>query len=221
MMQVVVVSMTPNRFARIAHLLEESGYYVITARGFDKAIRALADHSPALLISELRLGAFNGLHLVIRSHIAHPAMRTILLDHTYDSVLESEAQSHGAVYLVEPIDEVEILAEVSRLRRDLPQRRWPRKQLPGDHFFGAHVAHRPVRVVDLSYGGLRLEVLEPADVATGFEVAFPTLGLGIRAKSVWTCAAPTGSFWCGAELSDTDPQAMSAWRTLVDSVHEV
>ena len=217
MIQALIVSMSARRFAATAHLLGKSGFNVIAAVGFDEAVRLLADRSPALLISELRLGAFNGLHLVIRSQAAHPEMRTILVDRAYDSVLETEVQRHGAVYLVEPVDEVELLEQVSRICTEPIQRRWPRKMVGAS--LVAHVAHRPARVVDLSYGGLRLEVLEPADVASSFEVALPDHGIGIQAKPVWTSAGPTGWFSCGAELTVADPQVMSAWRTLVDSVH--
>ena len=172
------------------------------------------------MISEIRLGAFNGLHLVIRCRITHPAMRTIVLDRTCDSALEFEAQRHGAIYLVEPVDEVELLAQVSRMWAEInPQRRWPRKQLAGGSLV-AHVAQGPARVVDLSYGGLRLELLEKADVASGFDVALPGFGITVRANPVWTCPAPSGWFWCGAELSEVNPEAVSVWRKLVDSVHD-
>ena len=218
MHQVLIVGMTGERFANTAHLLKGSGYDAIAALGFDEAVRLLTEHSPSLLISQLRLGAFNGLHLVIRGQTTHPAMRAILLDRTHDSVLEQEARAHGAVYLVEPVDEMELLAQVLRLRAEATQRRWPRK-LAGD-FLVAHVAHRPARLIDLSYGGLRLEVLEPADVASRFEVALPAHGIGVRAKPVWTSAGPAGWFCCGAELTDADPHVLSAWRNLVDSVHD-
>ena len=220
MTQVLIVGTSAERSAAMVNLLMGSGHDVIAALGFKKAVRALADHSPDLLISEVRLGAFNGLHLVIRCRITHPAMRTIVLDRTYDSGLEFDAQRHGAVYLVEPVDEVELLAQVSRMRAEItPQRRWPRKQLAGGSLV-AHVAHGPARVVDLSYGGLRLELLEKADAASGFDVALPGFGITVRAKPVWTCPAPSGWFWCGAELSEANPEALSVWRRLVDSVHD-
>lgn len=219
MIQVLIVSTSAERSAALVNLLMGVGHDVIAAFGFKEAAQALVDHSPDLLISEVRLGAFNGLHLVIRCRNTHPATRTIVLDGTYDSGLEFEAHRHGAIYLVEPVDEVELLAQVSRMRAEItPQRRWPRKQLAGS--LVAHMAHGPARVVDLSYGGLRLELLETADVESGFDVALPGFGVTVRANPVWTCPAPAGGFWCGAELSEPNPQALSVWRKLVDSVHD-
>ena len=218
MTQVLLVGITPERIACRADVLGKSGFDVVAALGFQEAVRLLADHSPSLLISELRLGEFNGLHLVIRSQSAQPTMRAIFLDSAYDSVLELEAQRHGAVYLVEPVEDVELLAQASRMTAESPQRRWPRKA-PGASLV-ARVAQRPARVVDLSYGGLRLEVLEAVDVASRFEVALPEYGIGFQVQPVWTSVAPGGGLSCGAELTQADPQVVSAWRTLVDSVHD-
>ena len=129
-MQVLIVGMSQERSAARAKLLEDDGWDVLVALGFREAVKILAAQSPDLLISEVRLGEFNGLHLVLRCHIAHPAMRTILLDRIYDSVLEFDAQRHGAAYLVEPVADANLLEQVSRIGVELtPHRRWPRKRL--------------------------------------------------------------------------------------------
>lgn len=217
MTQVLLVGMTAERIASTASLLSKSGFEVIAASGFEEAVRLLADHSPAVLISELRLGEFNGLHLVIRSRTTHPAMRAILLDNASDPVLEREAHRYGAVYLNGSLEDADLLDQLSRMRAESAQRRWPRK--PAGASLVARVAHRPARVIDLSYGGLRLEVLEPVHVASAFEVALPEHGIGIEVQPVWTSIGPGGRLSCGAQLTQVDPQVLSAWRTFVDSVH--
>lgn len=219
MMQVLIVGTSAERSAATVNLLKSAGHDVIGATSFGEAVAALAAYSPDLLITEVRLDAFNGLQLVIRCHISHPRMRTIVIDRVYDSVLEFDAHRHGALYLVEPVDERELLTRVSRIRAEsTPHRRWPRKQL-GEGLLVARVAHGPARVVDLSYGGLRLELPEPADVASGFQVPLPGFGRSIHAKPVWTSPAPSGWFWCGARLSEDNLETVSVWRKLVDSVH--
>jgi CheY-like chemotaxis protein len=215
--QVLVVSADSKRTAAAFDVLKSAGHDVVAAFGFDEAVRTLADYSPDLMISEVRLGAFNGLHLVIRSQIAHPALRTIVVDRNQDPVLQLDAERLGALYLVEPVADADLLAHVAQIRAELtPHRRWPRKELPAG-LLVARVACGTVPVIDLSYGGLRLELPDPADAASGIDVTLPDAGVAIRAEPVWTCPAPSGSFWCGAQLSDPNPQAVSTWRRLVDS----
>jgi DNA-binding response OmpR family regulator len=218
MSQILVVGTTAERIARVTDPLTDA-YDVFTAVGFREALQALGDRSPSLMISEVRLEEFNGLHLMIRAQTSHSAMRVILIDRTSDPVLQSEAHRHGALYLVEPVDGVELLEHVSRMQSEVtPHRRFPRKSLAVDQLV-AQVARGSVPVVDLSYGGLRLEVLDPSDVGSGIDVIVPGFEVAVRARPVWTCPAPSGRFWCGAELSESNPQAVSVWRRLVDSVH--
>ncbi len=214
--KILVVSTSPERSTGLRDILKTADYEVMTALGFEEAVRILDARSPELMISDIRLGGFNGLHLVIRSHSAHRVMRAIVLDRARDPVLQADAERHAALYLVEPAHE-ELLAHVSRIRAEMPPpRRWPRKELP-EGLLVAHVAHGTARVVDLSYGGLRLELHDPADVASGIDVRVPGFNHAIQARPVWTGPAPSGSFWCGAQLSETNPHALSTWRRLVDS----
>ena len=217
MAQILIVGGTVARTEVLAKFFKEAGYGVSVGHGFREAVGALVEQSPDLLVSEVRLGAFNGLQLAIRCQILHPGVRTIVLDRAHDATLEFEAQRYGALYLVEPIDEASLILQVSKMLAETgPHRRWPRKQLTSGASLLAEVAQSPARIVDVSYGGFRLELREPAD-ESGFDVALS--GLALRVKPVWTKPDPSGSFWCGAELSEGNPQTVSAWRQIVDSVH--
>jgi DNA-binding response OmpR family regulator len=215
---ILVVSTDPDKSAGIVSLLEGSGHKVTFAVDFEAAVRALTDNPPELLVSDVRLGAFNGLHLVIRCQRDHPGTATMLLDTVHDSVIRFDARRRRATYLVKPLDEPEFLAHVSRgvAAAQGPHRRWPRKQpMVG---LVAEVAQRSGRLVDLSYGGFRIEVPGLERIQSRFELALPSFGVALRAKSVWTRQAPSGWFWCGAELSEPDPRSATAWRHIVDSV---
>ena len=219
MSQILVVAVSAAKSAALVSLLRRSGYRVALAAGYDEAIQWLADQSPDLLISQVYLGAFNGLRLVIRGNIDHPDMRAILLDRVYDQVIEFDAKRHGATYLVEPVGASELLAQVSlKLAEVGRRRRWPRKQPAGG--LVASIVQQPARVVDLSYGGFRLEVPQAGDLPPQFHVTFPGFGVAVRARPVWTRRAPSGWLWCGAELSEVNPQTQAEWRRLVDSVHD-
>ena len=60
--------------------MREAGYGVTATADFQEAKRLLDAHGPDLLIADVRLGPFNGLHLVIRTHFRYPVFRAILLD---------------------------------------------------------------------------------------------------------------------------------------------
>jgi hypothetical protein len=142
----------------------------------------------------------------------------MVFDTRDDAITKQDARRHRAIYLVEPLDDAELLAQVSRAvaTKQAPHRRWPRKHPTVS--LAAQVAERPARMVDLSYGGFRIEVPGLDQLQARFEVALPSYGVAIRAKSVWTRHVPSGSFWCGAELSDSDGQSGVVWRHIVDSV---
>ena len=60
-------------------LLEDAGHEVRLATTFPDAVASLAQDSPDLLATEVQLGAFNGLHVVIRHRDSHPNMRVIVI----------------------------------------------------------------------------------------------------------------------------------------------
>jgi CheY-like chemotaxis protein len=213
--QIMVVAPSGRGFFR-KRLFERAGHDVVLAETAPQAVELLATSSLDLLVSEIRLGRFNGLYLMIRGQETQPGMATILIDESDDPVLAREAMRGGAVYLAEPLEEDTLLQEVSRLLAKTPERRWARTQLASE--LAAEVQRQSVRVLDLSYGGLRLEIPTVDELPAQFPVVFPDYGLAIRARAVWTYPAAPGSVWCGAEWFDTDDTTEAEWRHLVDAV---
>ena len=98
-----------------------------------------------------------------------------------------------------------------------PRRRWARKQLP-PQLVGTVGAH-PVRVIDVGYGGFRLEAPAtlPAPLSSKFELDLPQFG--VRATAVWRWTKPldvSGHMWCGASITAQEPLAQNSWRAFVD-----
>jgi two-component system response regulator AtoC len=81
-------------------LLEEAGYEVFLASSFEDGRQRLRDHSPDLLIIDVRLGAFNGLQLISTGQVRIPAIVVTGFD---DTVLRADADGFGASYVVKPI----------------------------------------------------------------------------------------------------------------------
>jgi DNA-binding response OmpR family regulator len=215
---IMIVATEGEGLIAVANLLRRAGYDVVTAFGFKEATALLAAGSPDLLVSAIRLGGYNGLHLVLRSRVRHPGLRAILLDRSYDRVMESEAKRYGAQYLVEPIDGEALLAQIALALSTTGSnaRRWPRKKAADG--MRAEVERQSGRVIDLSYGGLRFELPQTSDVPELFDVALPGTGLVFQAKPVWVRRVESGWLSCGVELLNPHPQAADSWRRLVDAL---
>src|SRR5688572_33235415 len=100
---VVVVDLNaPNR-TKTVDLLEAAGYRVRSARSFDEAKTLLATERPDILITDLRLGQYNGLHLVLRTRADHPEMAALVTSHFADPVLEAEAHRQHAQFVLVPV----------------------------------------------------------------------------------------------------------------------
>jgi DNA-binding NtrC family response regulator len=84
--------------------LTHAGHAAVGVPSFREGIRALTTTAPALLISSVKLGPFNGLHLLLRGRAEHPGLPAILLGPPSE-VVALEARALGAaVYLTQPID---------------------------------------------------------------------------------------------------------------------
>jgi DNA-binding NtrC family response regulator len=98
----------------IATLLENCGLEPTVAESFMRAKSRMNRRPPALLITELRLGEFNGLHLVLHGKALRPTMTALVLSDTPDVVLQAEAEVMGATFAVQPLSKRDLLAILSR-----------------------------------------------------------------------------------------------------------
>ena len=94
----------------LAELLESAGYEAIAVDRFEFAQRLLRTNPPDVLITDIRLGEYNGLHLIITAESFVPA---IVISGFTDPVLQSEAEQLGATYLTKPFTPSVVLELVS------------------------------------------------------------------------------------------------------------
>jgi ActR/RegA family two-component response regulator len=226
MTEILLIAVSEQR-DRLARSLRDAGYEVLVAETANAASEILQAHAPSLMISEIRLGPFNGLHVLIRHQLSHPRMRAIFLDRIYDPVLAADAERLGATYLGQLGDDAKLLEHVALEIQNVPQettsvtprRRWPR-QAPTQELV-VRVEEAPARVIDLSYGGVRLEIADPTAIREPLRIAFPGYGKSFLARAVWTHPTAAGRIWCGAELFGGGAAAEQEWRWLVDSVRRI
>jgi response regulator RpfG family c-di-GMP phosphodiesterase len=97
-------------------------------------------------------------------------------------------------------------------------RRWVRKPLT--KVLPAELEGRPAALIDVSYGGIRLELQEPPDaLPTHAVVDVPDLGLHVEATCQWKARREsTGLYWCGVALPDAQTHVGSSWRATVDAL---
>jgi DNA-binding NtrC family response regulator len=89
--------------------LRDSLRTVVACDSFEKARQMLKDQSFDALITDVRLGAFNGLQLAVMARDLYPAMRLIVFSGFDDPVLRADAEQIGAAYLVKPVASGDLL----------------------------------------------------------------------------------------------------------------
>jgi two-component system, response regulator RegA len=109
---VVVVEDDPVTLAGWMELLGEAGYDVVGAASFEQGREALKSR-PALLIVDVRLGAYNGLQLIIRARSDRPDLPLILVTGYADDAVRSAAELWGALYLEKPVDPDRLLSAIA------------------------------------------------------------------------------------------------------------
>ena len=202
-------------------VLTNAGHRVAWVDSFADAIRQTTVDCPDLMITALRLGPFNGLHLVLRCRASDPDMPAIIVSEPRD--LTDDIGRYGARALPKQIEPNSLLVLVSELlagripHDPTSSRRWPRKraELPATVMAGT------ARVVELSYGGVRLELARPPGPGrTPIEIKLPTFGVSVQAVACWSQLAEEGGSWrCGAEVAPVDSDATRTWRWIVDSLN--
>jgi two-component system response regulator AtoC len=112
-MRVLIVDDDAGYLSACATILREDRHDVVACSDFDEGRRRLAqDHFDAL-IADVRLGAYNGLHLIA---LAAPSMIKIAFSAFPDPVIGRDAEQAGARFVVKPAD----CASVSALLSGIP-----------------------------------------------------------------------------------------------------
>ncbi len=119
---VVVVDSDLTARASCVEALQAARYRVSEVGSFQAARHLLESIQPDLLIADIRLGEFNGLHLVWRRHVEYPQRPSIVTNAYADPVLERQARAFNAPYLVKPLSRERLLRVVARALGDLASR---------------------------------------------------------------------------------------------------
>ena len=112
--KILVVDDDTSLLEVLQRAFQNAGIDVVAHPTFEGARKALHDDTFDAVVTDVQLGAFNGLQLAVISRDAHPDTRVIVFSGFDDPVLRSEAERVGAVYVVKPVTTETLLELVRR-----------------------------------------------------------------------------------------------------------
>lgn len=212
--RVLVLEDDENALAGIVELLTDSGYDVTPTSAYDDAKKLLALSTYDLFVTDVRVRSYNGLHLVAKLRKESPETGIVIMTGYDEPLIQLEASRYSAIFVKKPV-RAQALAEAVKLALNSVrrERRWPRTRVAGG--FRVKAAGVPAAVVDVSYGGLCLQVPAAQALPQSFDVEVSGIGLRFVVESVWSTPAPN-AILCGAALTSDSTPAARTWREIVD-----
>src|SRR4051812_13801205 len=100
-MRVLLIDDDAAYLSACAAILSADGHDVVACSDFNEGRRQLTHHRFDALIADVRLGAYNGLHLIA---LAAQSMIKVAVSAFYDPVICRDAEQAGARFVVKPAD---------------------------------------------------------------------------------------------------------------------
>jgi len=97
-----------------ASALAQAGFHVTVSETFASAKERMAARRPAVLVTDVCLAEYNGIHLVIRAMATSPGLAAVVTCGHEDPVLRDSAEKLGATFIVKPVSATELVAAVMR-----------------------------------------------------------------------------------------------------------
>jgi DNA-binding NtrC family response regulator len=98
-----------------AAYVHDAGFSVVPTSGFADAHRLMAFVRPDVLVTDIRLGEYNGLQLAVQAGTLDPAPSVIVTSGYEDPVLVAEAARLGATFLLKPVQPSRLVALISEM----------------------------------------------------------------------------------------------------------
>ena len=200
-----------------ALMLEQTAAVITTSSGED-ALTIACTHRLDAIVLDVMMPGMDGWRTCerLKGNPLTSGIPVIMLTSWDGPDVPARAERAGAsAVLIKPcpLERLIIAIETAVQRRFGGQRRWTRKSV--SRALPALVDNLPAYVLNLSYGGLCVEVDRlPATLPSSFEIAVPTARVSLKAEAVWVSRALDETWLCGAEI----PIASDEWRGIVDAV---
>jgi DNA-binding response OmpR family regulator len=203
----------------LEEILASAGYRVIPVATLRAAIKAFREEKPDAGVADIRLGAYNGMHLLAVNTTGIPI---IVMTGFVDPVLERDVRQLGGTYLLKPFAPSALLSLLERLLppsdgstpKSPPKRRWTRR--PVQSGMVAELGGARATVRDVSFGGVALDVdrrydVEVPAVSHLTVPGAPPIGLHL----VWKRETPAGQWLYGGAVTERD---RVHWEEFIETV---
>lgn len=111
--RVLVVDDDRQVLRYLGEVLRDAGHDTVTCERYMDARTLLSSTRPDLLLTDIRLGAYNGLQLAIFARSRHPDLPVVVLTGYEDPTLRKEASASGATFLVKPVRREDLISAVA------------------------------------------------------------------------------------------------------------
>ena len=112
--RILFVDNQPKRRAVVRRMLQSRGHLVTACSRYEDARRMLLGQAFEVLLTEIRLGAFNGLQLAILGKDLCPDLQVVVFSAYDDPVLRDEAERLGGRYVSKQLIPERLLQAVQR-----------------------------------------------------------------------------------------------------------
>ena len=115
-LNILIVEDDQSTLSGWVELLRSAGYFVRGVSSYEEGRQELAT-MPDLLITDVRLGVYNGLQLLMRGRMVNPQLQGIVITGYADSIVRREAVYLQAEHHEKPVDADRLLQVVSNALR--------------------------------------------------------------------------------------------------------
>jgi DNA-binding NtrC family response regulator len=98
----------------LTEMLQDAGYDTVACERYQDAKGLLAASRPDVLLTDIRLGAYNGLQLAFFARDHHPGLPVVVLTGYEDPTLRDEANRSGAHFLVKPVTRAVLIGTIEK-----------------------------------------------------------------------------------------------------------
>jgi DNA-binding NtrC family response regulator len=101
--KILILDDEPAVAALYATALEAAGHHAIVCTGYEEARAYLSQEIPQALLTDVRVGQYNGLQLAVVFRSISPDGALLVVSGYDDPVIRNEAAQVGALFLLKPV----------------------------------------------------------------------------------------------------------------------